>query len=86
MFRSGRKWGRGSFLSENCRIDGIWDGDRAEGSVHISYENGNSYLGFINEDFEKHGNGEYKFKNNANCKGIFQNDEFVSGIIYYRNG
>lgn len=54
--------------------------------MHISYENGNSYLGFINEDFEKHGNGEYKFKNNANCKGIFQNDEFINGIIYYRNG
>jgi hypothetical protein len=51
LFRGGKKWGRGAFLSENCRISGVWDGDRPEGSVHIIYENGNSYLGLINEDF-----------------------------------
>jgi hypothetical protein len=37
LFRNGRKWGKGYFLADKCRVTGVWDGDVAVGSVEINY-------------------------------------------------
>ena len=49
------KYGKGYYLADKVRITGIWEGDKTNNMVEIHYENGNTYYGMINEQFDKSG-------------------------------
>ncbi len=36
-FKMGRKWGHGSYLVNECRVSGVWDGEAAVGPCEIVY-------------------------------------------------
>ena len=68
------KYGKGYYLADKVRITGIWEGDKTNNKVEIHYENGNTYYGMINEQFDKSGQGQYKFKSGVLCQGEFIDD------------
>jgi hypothetical protein len=82
----GKRWGQGTYLINNCRFTGIWDGDSPLGSIEISFPQGRYYKGEINEEFEMHGQGELRFNNGTRFRGQFLNDQPSLGEMFYLNG
>ena len=82
----GERDGSGTLLSQGCRVNAIWQGDRTIGPAQIIYADGRIYKGRLNEEIEMEGEGELTFSTGTVCKGRFEKDEFVKGTLYYKNG
>ena len=59
-------------------VEGEMKNGRREGKVKITYENGDIYIGELNENGNRHGQGKYIYSNGKVKEGIWENGKMVS--------
>ncbi len=84
-----QKQGKGLLKMNNGTLyDGEWENDEFT-SGEIKYSNGDAYRGQVNENFERHLQGEYKYSSGEEAyKGTWRNNkkEGQAEILYLMNG
>jgi len=69
--------------NEKCIIQCEYHNDEIDHGI-IFYENGNKYIGEINNNHCKNGNGELHFLDGTICKGYWNNNEISNYNIIYK--
>ena len=59
-------------------VEGIMKNGRREGKVKITYENGDIYIGELNENGNRHGLGKYIYSSGKVKEGVWENGKMVS--------
>ena len=79
--------GKGEFQYKNDIYEGIFLEGKLLGMGKIYFKNGDNYIGNINNNLKKEGNGIMNYKNGNKYKGDWDNDiKSGKGIMIFNNG
>lgn len=59
-------------------VEGNMKNGRREGKIKITYENGDIYIGELNENGNRHGLGKYIYSNGKVKEGVWEDGKMVS--------
>ena len=59
-------------------VEGEMKNGRREGKIKITYENGDIYIGELNENGNRHGQGKYIYSNGKVKEGVWEDGKMIS--------